>query len=77
MSNSTVSFGSNIFGFVAGGFLLLVLFVAVCRSHLPSHKIKALETLLDETERIFNGAVEDGLLTEADFIHKIDCCLVE
>ena len=77
MSNSTVSFGSNIFGFVAGGFSLLALFVAICRSHLPSHKIKALETLLDETERIFNGAVEDGLLMEADFIHKIDCRLVE
>ena len=72
-----MSFGSNLFGFIAGGFSLLALFVALCRSHLPSYKIKALETLLDETEKDFKSAVEEGLLTEPGFVNKIERRLVE
>lgn len=60
--SASLSFYSNIFGFIAGGVSLLGFFVAVCRPQLPSNKIKVLENLLHETENIFNQAVEDGLL---------------
>jgi hypothetical protein len=59
---TSLSFYSNIFGFIAGGVSLLGVVVAVCRPQLPSNKIKILENLLHETENIFKEAVEDGLL---------------
>lgn len=62
MSNSSFSYSSNVFGFVAGGISLLGFMIALCRPHLPSNKIKTLENLLHETENTFNEAVEAGLL---------------
>ena len=69
MSSSSFSFSSNIFGFVAGGISLLGFMVAVCRTHLPSNKIKTLEILLHETENVFKEAVEGGLLVH-EFIER-------
>jgi hypothetical protein len=71
MNNSLLSFYSNIFGFVVGGISLLGFVVAVFRPHLPSNKIKTLETLLHETENIFKAAVEAGLLVR-EFIDRTE-----
>jgi hypothetical protein len=53
---------------------LFVFIVNTCRSHLPSNKIKILilESLLDETETFFRNAVEDGLLTEPEFVRETE-----
>lgn len=64
MSNTSFSFYSNIFGFIVGGVSLLGFVVRLCRTHLPSNKIKTLEALLHETENTFRSAVEDGLLVD-------------
>ena len=70
MSTSTFSLFSNIFGFVVAAISLSAFLVNVCRSHLPSNRIKELESLMDETETFFKKAVEDGLLTEPTFVRQ-------
>ena len=69
MNTTLFAFYSNVFGLVVGGVSLLSLAVAVCRPHLPSNKIKTLETLLHETEDTFRAAVEAGLLVD-EFIER-------
>ncbi|KAI9458230.1 hypothetical protein HD554DRAFT_2140266 [Boletus coccyginus] len=71
MNNSLFSLYSNIFGFVVGGISLLGFIVTVFRPHLPSNKIKTLETLLHETEDIFNEAMEARLLIH-EFIERTE-----
>lgn len=71
MSNSSFSFYSNVFGIIVGGISLLGCVVAVCRPHLPSNKIKTLETLLCETENTFKESVEAGLLVQG-FIERTE-----
>ncbi|KAF9226738.1 hypothetical protein BS17DRAFT_878594 [Gyrodon lividus] len=44
---------------------------------LPSNKIKELETLLDDTEKFFKEALEDGLLTQHGFIQEVEQSLAE
>ncbi|KAF8555596.1 hypothetical protein OG21DRAFT_843622 [Imleria badia] len=72
MATSTFSFFSSIFGFIVAAISLLAFIVNICRSHLPSNKIKVLESLLDETETDFKKAVEDGLLTELPFVRRTE-----
>ncbi|KAF8119546.1 hypothetical protein EV363DRAFT_1440862 [Boletus edulis] len=72
MTASKFSFVSGIFGFAVTAISLLTLLTKVCRSHLPSNKIKALESLLDETEQFFENAVEEGLLTEPSFVQETE-----
>ncbi|KAH0826180.1 hypothetical protein J3R83DRAFT_5612, partial [Lanmaoa asiatica] len=74
MSSSSLSFYSNVFGFIAGGISLLGFVVAVCRPQLPSNKIKKLETLLHEAENTFKESVEAGLLVP-EFIERTDYLL--
>ncbi|KAG8216513.1 hypothetical protein J3R82DRAFT_6629 [Butyriboletus roseoflavus] len=71
MASSSLSFYSSVFGFIVGGISLLGFVISLCRPHLPTNKIKTLETLLHETENTFNGAVEDGLLMH-DFIQMAE-----
>ena len=72
MTASTFSFFSSIFGFVVAAISLLSFIVNILRAHLPSKKIKVLETLLDETETCFRKAIEDGLLTEPSFVRRTE-----
>lgn len=74
-SSSTFSFVSSVFGYIAAVVSLLALVVNICRSHLPSSKIKELESLLDETETCFKKAMEDGFLTDLAFVQETDCRL--
>lgn len=66
MSTSTFSLFSSIFGFVAAVISLSTYLLKICRSHLPSKKIKELESLIDEIEILFNKAIEDGRLVEPE-----------
>ena len=68
MPTSTFSIFASVFGFVVAAISSLAFIVNVSRSHLPSNKIKELESLLDKTETCFKKAIEDGLLTELLFI---------
>lgn len=72
MTTSTFSIFSGIFGFIVAAISLLTFVINICRSHLPSNKIKVLESLLEETETCFNKAIEDGLLTELLFVHRTE-----
>lgn len=72
MTASAFSLGSSIFGFIVAAISLLAFVIKACRSHLPSVKIKILEALLDETEAFFRKAVEDGLLTEPEFVRETE-----
>ncbi|KAG8217033.1 hypothetical protein J3R82DRAFT_7349 [Butyriboletus roseoflavus] len=72
MSTSTFSVFSSIFGFVAAAISLLTVLINICRSHLPSHKIKELESLMDETETLFKKVVEDGLLIEPGLVRQTE-----
>lgn len=72
MGASTFSFFSNIFGFVVAAISLLAFLVNICRSHLPSNKIRELESLMDQTETFFRKAIEDGLLTEPTFVQQTE-----
>ncbi|KAF8555577.1 hypothetical protein OG21DRAFT_1507591 [Imleria badia] len=67
---ATFSFFSSVFGFIVAAISLLTFFVNIFRSHLPSNKIKVLESLLEETETCFKKAVEEGLLTELAFVQR-------
>ena len=71
MSNNSLSFYSNVFGFIVGGASLLGFVVAICRPHLPSNKIKTLESLLHETDNAFKEAMEAGLLVH-EFIERTE-----
>ncbi|KIJ69910.1 hypothetical protein HYDPIDRAFT_104569 [Hydnomerulius pinastri MD-312] len=77
MDSTTFSFYSNVFGFIAGGVSLAGLLITVCRSHLPSNKIKTLETLLEDTEKTFLTAVENGLLKQPQFNQSVEEKLVK
>ncbi|KAG6369609.1 hypothetical protein JVT61DRAFT_14178 [Boletus reticuloceps] len=68
MTTNAFSFFSSIFGCIVAAISLLAFIINTCRSHLPSNKIKKLESLLDETETFFRKAVEDGLLLEPEFV---------
>ncbi|KAH7889229.1 hypothetical protein F5I97DRAFT_490257 [Phlebopus sp. FC_14] len=67
MNNNTFSFYSNVFAFVMGGISLVGLAFSLTRPHLPSNKIKMLQALLEETEKIYVSAIEEGLLLDACF----------
>ncbi|KAG6379503.1 hypothetical protein JVT61DRAFT_9994 [Boletus reticuloceps] len=75
MSTVTFSIFSSIFGFVVAAISLFAFLVNICRSYLPSNRIKELESLMDETEIFFNKAVEDGLLIEPGFVQQTKCDL--
>ena len=51
---------------------LLAFLVNICRSYLPSYRIKELESLLDETDTLFKKAMEDGLLIEPGFVRQTE-----
>ncbi|KAF8122886.1 hypothetical protein EV363DRAFT_1552480 [Boletus edulis] len=72
MTTSTFSCFSSVFGFIVAAISLFAFIINMWRSHLPSNKIKVLESLLDETETYFKKAVEEGLLTELTFVHRTD-----
>lgn len=72
LSISTFSIFSSIFGFIVAAISLLAFLVNICRFHLPSNKIKELESLMDETETFFKKAVEDGLLIEPGFVRQTE-----
>ncbi|KAF8139073.1 hypothetical protein EV363DRAFT_1253106 [Boletus edulis] len=76
MTTGVFSVFSSIFGFVVAAISLLAFAVNMCRSHLPSNKIKVLESLLDETETCFRKAIEDGLLTEPPFVLQTESGLI-
>ncbi|KAH0840355.1 hypothetical protein J3R83DRAFT_1377, partial [Lanmaoa asiatica] len=61
--------------FIVAAISFLAFVFNICRSHLPSNKIKVLESLLDETEMCFKRAIEDGLLTELTFVQWAECRL--
>ncbi|OJA09903.1 hypothetical protein AZE42_06195 [Rhizopogon vesiculosus] len=62
MDSNALSFYSNVFGLLIGGTTILGVFLGFCRSHLPSQRIKELEELFEETQGLYESAVEDGLL---------------
>ncbi|KAG6370897.1 hypothetical protein JVT61DRAFT_10920 [Boletus reticuloceps] len=72
MTTSTFSCFSSVFGFIVAAISFFAFIINIWRSHLPSNKIKVLESLLDETETYFKKAVEEGLLTELTFVHRTE-----
>jgi len=67
MNNATFSVVSNVYGFAFGVLSLLGCAIGMCRSHLPSRRIQALEDLLEQTQDLFHSAVEAGLLPDHGF----------
>ena len=63
MASSTFSFFCSVFRSVTAATSLFALIIKICRTQLPSDKIKVLLSLLDETEVFFQKCIEDGLLT--------------
>ena len=72
MNISTFSIFSSIFGFIVAAISLFAFLINICRSHLPSNRIKELESLMDETETFFAKAVEGGLLIEPGFVQQTE-----
>lgn len=72
MGFSTFSIFSSIFGFIVAATSLFAFLINICRSRLPSNRIKELESLLDETDTFFKKAVEDGLLIEPGFVRTTE-----
>ena len=72
MASNTFSFFCSVFGSVTAAISLFALIIKVCRAQLPSNKIKALLSLLDETESLFQKCIEDGLLIELTFIRETE-----
>ena len=66
MGTSTFSIFSSIFGLIVATASLFLVLVNICRSYLPSNKIRELESLLDETETFFKKTVDDGLLMDPE-----------
>ncbi|KAG1733351.1 uncharacterized protein EDB91DRAFT_640668 [Suillus paluster] len=64
MENNGLSFYSNVFGLFIGATTILGILLGFFQSHLPSQRIKELEELLEETQGLYESAVEDGLLPE-------------
>ncbi|KAG2127099.1 hypothetical protein DEU56DRAFT_701819, partial [Suillus clintonianus] len=54
----------NVFGLCIGAATILGVLLGFLRSHLPSQRIKELEELLEETQGLYESAVEDGLLPD-------------
>jgi uncharacterized membrane protein len=66
MSNAnTFNFFSNVFGFIVAAVSLAAFLVNIFLYHHPSNKIKKLESLIDQLEKILKEAMEDGILTES------------
>ncbi|KAH7887340.1 hypothetical protein F5I97DRAFT_819440 [Phlebopus sp. FC_14] len=69
MNDNSFSFSSNVFGIIVGGMSLIALAFGL-HMHLPSKRIKYLESILDETDTLFKSALEDGLLPEQNFTSR-------
>ncbi|OAX39353.1 hypothetical protein K503DRAFT_689794 [Rhizopogon vinicolor AM-OR11-026] len=67
MDSNALSFYSNVFGLLIGGTTIISVLLGFCRSHLPSQRIKELEELLDDTQGLYESAIEDSLLND---IHR-------
>ncbi|KAH7889165.1 hypothetical protein F5I97DRAFT_1923732 [Phlebopus sp. FC_14] len=76
MDNPAFAFYTNVFGIIVGSVSLITLAFGF-HVNLPSNRMKTLEILLDETDKIFNSALEDGLLPEQEFIYKVKCHLYQ
>ncbi|KAH7887476.1 hypothetical protein F5I97DRAFT_1860737 [Phlebopus sp. FC_14] len=76
MDDNAFSIYSNVFGIFVGSVSLITLAFGFCM-HLPSNRIKHLDALLDETDKIFRSALEEGLLpqqkSESIEDHLSDC----
>ncbi|KII83292.1 hypothetical protein PLICRDRAFT_453976 [Plicaturopsis crispa FD-325 SS-3] len=65
MDDTPVSSSANLLGITTG--CLTLLGIALYRAHLPSEMYKHLEGILDETEAIYDIAIEEALLPDAQF----------
>ncbi|KAH7890106.1 hypothetical protein F5I97DRAFT_1777765, partial [Phlebopus sp. FC_14] len=61
----------NVFGIISSSVSLLILAFGF-HAYLPGNKIKNLEVLLDETDKIFKCALEEGLLPQQEFRSRIE-----
>jgi hypothetical protein len=75
------SSNTAVFGLIVGAMTIFGVILGFCQSHLPSQTIKELNGLLDETQGLYESAVEDGYLTDgtlrsqmeerlAKYVHK-------
>ncbi|KAH7887441.1 hypothetical protein F5I97DRAFT_829169 [Phlebopus sp. FC_14] len=71
MNDNSFSVSSNIFGIIVGSVSLIALAFGL-HVNLPSRKIKYLESILDETEKLFQSVLEDGLLPQQEFTSKVE-----
>ncbi|KAG9311899.1 hypothetical protein JVU11DRAFT_8160 [Chiua virens] len=69
--NSTFSCFASIFGFIATIISLFAFVLQICRSRLPSNKIRTLDLLLEETETLVKTAKNDCRLKEP-FVEEIE-----
>ncbi|KAH7887370.1 hypothetical protein F5I97DRAFT_1925826 [Phlebopus sp. FC_14] len=76
MDDNAFSIYSNVFGIVVGSVSLITLAFGL-HMHFPSKKIKYLESVLDETEKLFQSALEDGLLPQHKFTSWVEARLYQ
>jgi uncharacterized protein YcaQ len=79
MDNATLSYSSNIFGYVVGiiSLIAMALSVFLYRSHLPSYRMRALDELLKDTRAIYEWADKAGLLPTTVFRIMVLAVLTE
>ncbi|KAH7887439.1 hypothetical protein F5I97DRAFT_828240 [Phlebopus sp. FC_14] len=71
MNDNSFSVSSNIFGIIVGSVSLIALAFGL-HVNLPRKKIKYLESILDETEKLFWSVVDDGLLPQQKFTSQAE-----
>ncbi|KII88219.1 hypothetical protein PLICRDRAFT_54061 [Plicaturopsis crispa FD-325 SS-3] len=67
-----MSLGMDLFGLIAGALSLLALFHSVVISQLPKTKIKDLDAVIRETEDQFYRDIEDGFLSNKNFVFQVE-----
>ncbi|OAX42345.1 hypothetical protein K503DRAFT_369726 [Rhizopogon vinicolor AM-OR11-026] len=63
--DNAFSFYTTVFGLTVGMMPIFGGILAFCQSHLPSRMIKELVGLLEETQDLYDSAVEAGLLPDS------------
>ncbi|KAH7890278.1 hypothetical protein F5I97DRAFT_1922604 [Phlebopus sp. FC_14] len=71
MDCNAFSFYSNVFGIIVGSTSLIVLAFGF-HLHLPTNKMKTLDVLLDETDKILRSVLEEGLLSQQRFGRSVE-----
>ncbi|OAX37818.1 hypothetical protein K503DRAFT_719206 [Rhizopogon vinicolor AM-OR11-026] len=75
--DNAFSFYTTVFGLIVGMMSIFGVIFAFCQSHLPNPMIKELFALLEETQCLYESAVEAGLLPDSTLRSQMRDTLVK